>query len=80
MGEVGAQGGGCCYENSHKDRLKMIKSLVMLPQMQSGGRGRGKVPPPPPLPPPKRKKEITEKGPKQDSQFQPEQSIKMCSK
>lgn len=29
-GRVGAGVGGGCYENSHKDRLSMIKGLVML--------------------------------------------------
>lgn len=35
LGWVGVEGrgrgwGGGCYENSHKDRLSMIKGLVML--------------------------------------------------
>lgn len=59
--------GECCYENSHKDRLSMIKGLAML---SNATRGKNT---------PKRKK-IIKKGPKQDSQFQPEQRIKMCSK
>lgn len=63
---------GCCYENSHKDRLSMIKGLVMLCKHNWRKKKKKNNP--------KKKKKIIKKGPKQDSQFQPEWRIKMCSK
>lgn len=62
---------GVCYENSHKDRLSMIKGLAMLCKRN----WRKKK-----YPKKKKEKKIIKKGPKQDSQFQPERRIKMCSK
>lgn len=47
----------CCYENSHKDRLSMIKGLAMLSNATGGEKK------------PQKKKKIIKRGPKQDSQF-----------
>lgn len=60
-------GGGGCYENSHKDRLSVIKGLAML----SNATREKKYP---------KKQKIIKRGPKEDSQFQPGRGIKTCLK
>lgn len=69
-GQGGGGGGGGCYENSHKDRLSMIKGLVMLCK-RNWRKEKKKIP---------QKEKSLKRGPKQDSQFLPERRIKMCSK